>query len=282
MTTLRNRLGTPGTDVPAAVASPRSGVFRDAVAAELMKVRTLRSTYAFLAGGVIATALGALILFFLVQSYDAATATERANFETADPTVVTMPFVMFFIGAIGAMLITSEFTTKSIGPTLIAVPQRRTLMGAKAAVAALVGLLGGLLFSLLAFADARLLFGDRPAPLNPWPQWTDGIPTVLSAALMVLVTCLVALGLGAVMRSTASALTTLGALVLVSPIFAHFLPTVWQLRFGSILLPNLTPQLAGSNHPYLLSQGGAAAVTAAYVTLALSAGAISLSRRDAS
>lgn len=275
-------MSTPRTPTgTAAVGPPRSGVCRDAVAAELMKVRTLRSTYAFLAGGVLATAFGALILFFLVQSYDVAAPADRENFETADPTVVTMPFVAFFVGAIGAMLVTSEFTTRSIGPAMLAVPQRRILLGAKVAVTAVVGSAGGLVFSLLAFADARLLLGDRPAPLNPWPQWTDAIPTVLAAALVVLVTCLVALGLGAVFRSTAAALTSLGALVLVSPIFAHFLPTDLQLGFGSILLPNLTPQLAGGNHPYLLSPGGAAAVTAAYVVLALGAGAISLSRRDA-
>jgi ABC-2 type transport system permease protein len=265
---------------PAAVTAPRSDGFRDAVAAEWMKVRTLRSTWAFLAGDVIATALGALILFFLVQSYDAATPADRANYETADPTVVTMPFVMFFVGAIGAMLITSEYTTRSIGPALLAVPRRRLLIGAKATVAGLVGLGCGTVFALLAFADARLLLGDRPKPINPWPQWTDAIPTILCATLIVLVTCLVAMGLGAVVRSTAAALTTLGGLVLVAPVFAHFLPTVWHLRFASVLLPNLTPQLAGSDHPYLLSQGGAAAVTTGYVVLALAAGAISFSRRD--
>lgn len=282
MTTLRHSPDAAEAAPAPAVAPPRSGAYRDAVAAELMKVRTLRSTWAFLAGGVVATAFGALILFFLVQSYDAATPAEQGNYETADPTVVTMPFVMFFVGAIGAMLITSEFTRGSIGPSLLAVPQRRVLMGAKATVAGLVGLGCGLLFSLLAFADARLLLGNRPKPLNPWPQWTEAIPTVLCATLVVMVTCLVAMGLGAIMRSTAAALTTLGALVLVSPIFAHFLPTVWQLRFGSILLPNLTPQLAGPNHPYVLSQGGAIAVTAAYVILAVGLGAISFSRRDAS
>ncbi|GIE34340.1 hypothetical protein Ait01nite_073850 [Actinoplanes italicus] len=272
MTLLRTR--------PRTAPVTRPSPLRDAVAAEWMKVRTLRSTWAFLAGGVIATALGALILFFLVQSYDAATPAERANFETADPTVVTMPFVMFFVGSIGAMLITSEYTTRSIGPALLAVPQRRLLIGAKAAVAGLAGAGCGAVFALLAFADARLMLGDRPAPINPWPRWTDAIPTVLCAALIVTVTCLVALGLGAVMRSTAAALTTLGGLVLVAPIFAHFLPTVWQLRLASVLLPNLTPQLAGSDHPYLLSQGGAAAVTAGYVLLALAAGAISFARRD--
>lgn len=281
MTMLQTRPDTVDSITTPAVDPPLSGSFRDAVAAELMKVRTLRSTWAFLAGGVIATALGAMILYFLVQSYDAASLADRANYETADPTVVTMPFVMFFVGAIGAMLITSEYTTRSIGPALLAVPQRRLLLGAKATVTGLVGLGCGAVFALLAFAAARLLLGNRPKPINPWPQWTDAIPTVLCATLIVLATCLVAMGLGAVLRSTAATLTTLGALVLVAPIFAHFLPTVWQLRLASILLPNLTPQLAGSNHPYLLSQGGAAAVTATYVLLALTAGAISFKRRDA-
>ncbi|MEU4690869.1 ABC transporter permease [Actinoplanes sp. NPDC023714] len=246
-----------------------------AIAAEWMKVRTLRSTWALLAGGVIATGVGALILFLLVGSYDAASAADRANFETADPTVVTMPFVMFFVGAIGAMLITSERT-----PALLAVPQRRVLLSAKAVVAGLIGLGCGALFALLAFADARLMLGDRPAPINPWPQWTDAVPTVLCATLIMVVTCLVALGLGTVLRSTAAAITTLGALVLVCPIFAHFLPAVWQLRFASVLLPNLTPQLAGSDHPYLLSQGGAAAVAAVYVIVTLGLGALSFRHRD--
>jgi ABC-2 type transport system permease protein len=256
--------------------------FRDAAAAEIMKVGTLRSTYAFLTAGVLAMLLGGLILFLLVMSYDAAPAAERANYETADPTVVTMPFVMFFVGSIGAMLMTSEFTTGSISGALLAVPRRRTLLVAKATAAGLVGLAGGVVFAALAFAAAKLTLGDRPAPLNPWPQWTDAVPTVLCAALVVLITSLVGLGLGAVLRSTAGALTTLGGLVLVSPIFAHFLPTVWQLRLGSILLPNLTPQLAGSNHPYLLSQGGAATVAVAYVLVVLGAGVISFNRRDAS
>ncbi|GAA4964889.1 ABC transporter permease [Actinoplanes utahensis] len=284
MTILQNRPDTAAAAAPAApapAAAPRrSGAFRDAIAAEFMKVRTLRSTWAFLAGGVAVTALGALILLMLVQSYDAASAADKQNYETADPTVVTMPFVMFFVGAIGAMLITSEYTTRSIGPARLAVPQKRILIGAKATVAALIGLVAGGLFAGLAFLDAKLMLGDRPQPINPWPQWTDAMPTLLSATLIVTVTTLIAMGLGTLLRSTAAALTTLGALVLVAPVFAHFLPDVWQLRLASILLPNLTHQLAGSNHPYLLSQAGAAAVTAAYVLLAVGAGALAFRRRD--
>ena len=256
--------------------------FRDVAAAEWMKLRTVRSTYAFLAASAATTVAGLLILTLMIQSYDRATVADRAHFETADLTVVVMPFVMFFLGSVGAMAITSEFTTGSIGPGLVAVPHRRTLLAAKAAVTGAVGLLGGLLVALLACAGTTLLVGDRGAPLDPWPVWTDALPTIASAALVVLVTSAVALGLGAVLRSTASALLTLGALILVAPVVVSFLPGVWQLRFGSVLLPNLTSQLAGGDHPYLLSQAGAAAVLAAYVVVVLGAGAVSFSRRDAS
>ncbi|MEV4708975.1 ABC transporter permease [Actinoplanes sp. NPDC049316] len=256
-------------------------LFLDVAAAEWMKLRTVRSTYAFLAGAVTATLAGMLILLLMVRAFDADTLADRAAYETADPTVVVMPFVAFFVGAIGAMMVTSEFTTGSVGPALLAVPQRRLLLGAKAALAGAVGGVGGLVFALLAVSGAMLLLGDRPAPLNPWHAWTDAVPTVLTAAAGVLVTACVGLGLGAVLRSTASALLTLGGLVLVAPVLAHFLPVTWQLRFGSVLLPNLPAQLAGADHPYLLSPAGAAAVMALYVAAALGAGAAAFRQRDA-
>lgn len=261
---------------------PPVPVFRDAVAAEWLKLRTLRSTYAFLGGAAVATLLGMLILFLLIGAFDQATPAEQGSFETADVTVVVMPFVLFFVGSIGAVSITSEFTTGSIGPGLLAVPRRRMLLGAKAAVAGTLGLLCGLLFALSAVTGATLLLGDRPAPLNPWQTWTDPAATVFSAAAVGLATSVVALGLGAVLRSTAAATLTLGGLILVAPVFAHFLPSAWHLRFASILLPNLTPQLAGVDHPYLLSRAGAAVVLVGYVLAVLGAGLLTFTRRDAS
>jgi ABC-2 type transport system permease protein len=253
----------------------------DIAAAEWLKLRSVRSTWAFLAGGVAASAFGMLVLSLLVRAFDQDTPADRANYETADPTVVVMPFVMFLVGAVGAMSITSEFGTGTIGPGLLAVPRRRVLLAAKATVTGAVGLTAGLVFALLSVAGAMLLLGDRPAPLNPWPHRPDALPTVLCSALVVLVTTAVALGLGALLRSTAAALTTLGGLVLVAPVFAHFLPTDWHLRFASVLLPNLAPQLAGAEHAYLLSPLGAAAVLTGYVVVALGAGALALDRRDA-
>ncbi|MCO1654833.1 ABC transporter permease [Pseudonocardia humida] len=268
-------------DDTAAPTAPRPPAFRDAVAAEWMKLRTVRTTYALLAGAAAATLLGLTVLALLVQDYDRAAPAERAAFEAADPTVAVMPFVGFLIGSIGAMVITSEYTTGSIGPGLLAVPQRGLLLGAKATVAATVGAIGGLLFALLSCVGTIVLLGDRPAPLNPWPTWTDAVPTVVGAALVVLTTSAVALGLGAVLRSTAATLVTLGGLGLVVPMFAHALPTTLHLLLASILIPNLAPQLAGADHPYLLSPVGAAAAAVVWVVAALAAGAFALDRRDA-
>ncbi|MGC4900427.1 ABC transporter permease [Micromonospora echinospora] len=280
MTALQNRPAAVdvGEEAPS-VSGMR--LFRDVVASEWMKLRTIRSTYGFVLGAVVVAVFGMLALFFLIQSFDQATPAEQANYEVAEPTVVVMPFVMFFISCIGGMLITSEFTSGSIGPGLLAVPQRWILLAGKGAVAASVGLVSGFLFSLLATIGAMAMLGDRPAPLNPWPAWTDAIPIVLTAGVVVLVASLVALGFGALLRSTAGALLTMGGLIMVAPVFAHFLPTTWQLRVGSVLLPNLIPQLAGVGNPYLLSQVGAAAVLALYLLLALGAGAVTFRRRDA-
>ncbi|WP_214405911.1 ABC transporter permease [Pseudonocardia lacus] len=274
---------TTTTDtVGSAIPSPsRARVFRDAVAAEWLKLRTVRTTYALLACAGAATLVGLTVLALAVQEFDHATAAERADVEAADPTVAVMPLVAFFVGSIGAMVFTSEFGTGSIGPGLLAVPRRRLLLAAKATVAAAAGALAGLLFALLSFACAVLLVGNRPAPLNPWPAWTDAIPMVAGATVVVTTTSAVALGLGAVLRSTAATLVALGALVLVVPMFAHALPAALHLRLASILIPNLAPQLAGGDHPYLLSPAGAAVAAAVWVLVALGGATVALDRRDA-
>ena len=50
MSTLQDDEKAVGIDIPATAGPTRSRVFRDAVFAELMQMRTLRSTRAFLAG----------------------------------------------------------------------------------------------------------------------------------------------------------------------------------------------------------------------------------------
>jgi hypothetical protein len=49
-------------------------------------------------------------------------APHRGSFEGGDPAVMVMPFVTFFVGVLGALAITTEFSTGSLGPSLVTVP----------------------------------------------------------------------------------------------------------------------------------------------------------------
>ncbi|GII33996.1 ABC transporter permease [Planotetraspora mira] len=252
----------------------------DVAAAEWLKLRTMRAAWVVWAGAAVSTLIGLIIIMGHVGSYDQATPGQQASFESADPAVAVMPLVAFFIGTLSALVMTTEFSTGSIAPSLVAVPQRRTLLAAKSVVVTCVALAGGVLFASLSQIGAMLILGDRPAPLNPWTHWWEAVPPAAGTAVTTLATGLVALGLGAVLRSAAATVAVIGALTLVVPMFAHVLPEPVHLWVASVLIPNLAPQIAGAESAYLLAPPVAAAVLAFYVVVTLGAASLSFSRRD--
>ncbi|GAA4568938.1 ABC transporter permease subunit [Planotetraspora kaengkrachanensis] len=270
----------PPRNAPAETAVAGVTSVMDVVAAEWLKLRTMRSTWAVWAGAAACTLIGLVVIMSHVASYDQATPQEQASFESADPAVAVMPLVAFFIGSLGVLAITSEYSTGSIAPSLVVVPQRRLLLAAKTVVVACVALAGGVLFAGLSQIGAMLILGDRPAPLNPWAHWWESVPSAAGTAVTTLATGLVALGLGVVLRSAAATTAVMGALTLVVPMFAHMLPEPVHLWVASVLIPNLAPQIAGQESAYLLSPPAAIAVLTVYVVVALGAASLSFSRRD--
>lgn len=254
----------------------------DLLRSEWLKLRTMRATYLALAGAVLALLAGTAIVLTTVAAYDASTPAERADFDPANPLVTVLPFAIYFIGMLGGLTMTVEYGTRSIAASLLAVPRRRDLLTAKTLVVAATTAMSGTTVAVTSTAAAWLIIGNRPAPINPWTTATDALSSILSGALVVTVTGLVALGLGTVLRSTAATVGVLGAITLVVPIFAHFLPAPWHLRLASVLLPNLASQVAGTEDtPYLFSPPIAFVVLMAYAAVALTAGLVSLTRRDA-
>ncbi|WP_143043736.1 ABC transporter permease [Nonomuraea jiangxiensis] len=270
----------PPRQAPPGIVGSGLASLPDVVAAEWLKLRTLRSTWAVWAAATASSLLALLVLIIHVGSYDQAPPQERASFEGADPAVMVMPFVAFFIGVVGALAITTEFSTGSLGPSLAAVPRRWTLLAAKIVVVTCVASASGVLLAGLSQIVAILVLGDRPPPLNPWTNGWEAAASATGTAVTTLATGLVALGLGAVLRSTTATVTAIGAFTVVLPSFAHFLPDALHLWVASMLIPNLAPQIVGADSAYLLSPPAAIAVLAFYVVVALGAGGLSLSRRD--
>lgn len=253
----------------------------DVIAAEWLKLRTVRSTYGLLAAIAAIMLLGFVIVFAVALDFDRSTADERAHFDAGDARLLVIPFTQFCLAALGALVMTSEHGTGMIRPSLVAVPHRRTMVAAKAVVVGGVTLVLGQVIAFATFLGSWLISGGRPAPLWPWATVSDAFGEVASSGLSVALAALVGLGLGLVIRSTAGTLVTLGGLLFVIPPFAYFLPAPWDDRVAAVMLPNLAPQLAGNADVGVLSPIGALAVMVAYVGVALGVGAFALTKRDA-
>ncbi|MDP9867738.1 MULTISPECIES: ABC transporter permease [Streptosporangium] len=254
----------------------------DVLAAEWLKLRSVRSTWYVLGLVALAVPVAAFLALQGVNGWDGLPPERRTRFQAPPVEQVLLPLVQLCMGVLAVLSITSEYATGTIRASLAAVPRRRRVLAGKAVVVAGISLLGGLLFLAGAFAAGRAVVGDRPlSPGYVTPPEAE-IPMLLASGLSVAVVALVGLGLGAVLRSAAGAIVTVSALLFVLPVVAALLPAPWGGRAGSVLLPDLAGQLV--DHPSAvgdLPPLGALAVLAAYVVAALGAGAAVLTRRDA-
>jgi ABC-type transport system involved in multi-copper enzyme maturation permease subunit len=252
----------------------------DVLAAEWLKIRTVRSTYYVLLAVLLMVALGAVLAWAGVDGWDKLTPARRAHFQATPMEQVILPAVQFTLAVLGVLAITSEYATGMIGTSLTAMPGRRRLLAAKAAVAGSVALVAGLAAEFGLFFAGRLIVGDRPIPGNTGPL-IHQVPRVACLGLSVMVIALVGLGLGTVLRSTAGALTSIAALLFVLPVLAHFLPAPWSDRVAAVLPAGLPLQLAHAASRAVLSPTWALVILIAYVAVALLAGTSLIARRDA-
>lgn len=252
----------------------------DVLRSEWLKLRSVRSSWSVPAVTVFAPALGALMAVLITAEFDRSSAELRATFAPADMSIVMLPLVQLAVGAVAALVITSEFGTGMIRPTLVSVPGRSVLFGAKALVVGAVALVTGLVASFGLYAVSWAAVGDRPAPIRPWESVESGLMTPVAGGIAVTVAALLALGLGAAIRSTAGTLVTVTVLIFVVPGMAALLPAPWDERVFAVSLLNLAPQLAGGAD-MVLSPLGAAIAAVTYAVIPLGMGAVSLKRRDA-
>jgi ABC-2 type transport system permease protein len=243
--------------------------FRHAARMEWIKLRSLRSVRWTLAGGIAGT---------IVIGIAAGLSTRGT---AGDPTSSVLEGVILgqvITGLLGVLAMTGEYSSGMIRVTLAAVPRRRLVLLAKAAVTGMVFLAAGELTMLAAFilGTAALRSGV--------PHPSLGSPAVLRAVLMtgayLALTGLTGLGLGAVVRHSAAAVATLVSGLFVAPVVigaatrsaARFMP---ELIAGNSLAA-VKPAAGFPWSPWL-----ELGIVALYPAALLAAGAWLLVRRDA-
>jgi ABC-2 type transport system permease protein len=260
-------------------AQPGYG-FRSVAQMEWLKLRSVRST-AWIAAVFAAGMIGLAILVMSHQHWATMNAADRATFDPTEMSFAGLAIGQLAFGVLGALVITSEFSSGMIRATLAAVPRRRQLLAAKAAVLGAVTLAAGELFAFGAFAAGEAVLR------SPAPHATLGQPGVLRAVLMAgaypALIALIAVGLGAVIRHTAGAISAVVGILFVLPLILVPLGTSIQNSVGQFM-----PMLIAENSlsavkavPHSLTPGAGFAVLCGYAVIALAAGGWALARRDA-
>ena len=263
----------------ASAAAPGYG-FRSAARMEWLKLRSVRSTAWVLlvfAAGVI----GLAVLVLAHQHWATMSPADRASFDPTENSFAGLTIGQLAFGVLGALVITTEFSSGMIRATLAAVPNRPLLLAAKAAVLAAVTLAAGEVLAFGAFAIGEAVLK------SPAPHAALGQPGVLRAVLMAgaypALIALLALGLGAVIRHTAGAISAVVGVLFVLPLILVPLGTSIQNSVGQFM-----PMLIAENSmtavkpvAHSLSPGVGFAMLCLYAAAALAAGGWALARRDA-
>jgi ABC-2 type transport system permease protein len=252
--------------------------FAGVLRSEWVKVRSLRSsTLTLVAAAVILISVG--LIFAATFGSDS----DGVNGVT-DPTGVTLSggmFAQLVVGVLGVLTISSEYSTGMIRSTLTGVPARVPVLVGKAMVVA-----GTVFPAMLAAALVVFFSGQSIMKANGHPSAAIGDTGVLGALLGSAVTmsgvALMGLALGALVRNTAGAISTLVGLVFIVPgLGGLVLPASWRDDVLKFLPSNASDAFAAiTPAANLLGAGAGAAVFTAWVAVPLLAAAVLLRRRD--
>jgi ABC-2 type transport system permease protein len=195
---------------------------------EWTKFASLRSTWLTAAVTVfLALSVGALASSGQARGYAEIPAADRAAWDPTAASLTAITVAQLAIGVLGVLVITGEYATGSIQPSLLAVPRRGRLLAAKAGVFTLVAVLLGQLIGFASFYLGQAFFAG-----NDVPHATLGQPevarAVIGGGLYLAALGLLGLGLGTLLRSSAGAIGTLVAITLLVRAVAQALPDQWR------------------------------------------------------
>ena len=261
----------------------RAGV-AGALRSEFTKLRSVRSTYWALLLLVLAGIAWSVANCAGVAAHWAQTPPGQRVIDATQDSVVGLALLgQLVVVVLGALAITSEYSTGMIRTSLTVLPRRGVVYAAKAAVLAAVTLVIALVTSFAAFFIGQyLLRSTHQAATLGQP---NVLRAVLATALYIALSSLFSFGIGAMLRSTAGALTAAYGFLFLVPQLAKALPSQWYadavrwLPGGEVTnaITNTQRQLP----QHLFTAWGEFAVFGGYTAVVLVAGALLLRRRDA-
>jgi ABC-2 type transport system permease protein len=297
---------------PLPPAAGQAGL-RGVIASEFTKLRSVRSTYWTIAALIIVSVgISAIAGFGMASNIHNQPWNKAGTDATQDSLIAFFELGQLIIAVIGAMIITSEYSTGMIRTSLTAMPRRGTVYLGKLIVLTSVTLVVSLVTSFLAFFTGQAalsgsgvsasLFHSVTIPAGVQLNQTGNGPTtyvfqgtdvissgtvltaVAGTALFVTVVALIAFGLGAIIRHTAGAITSTIGLMFVLSIIIQILPDNWRweiMRFFPDAAGRVISVTIGPANPHLWSAWPQFLVTVIWAVALVGIGGYLFHRRDA-
>jgi len=244
--------------------------WRRALAAEAVRLTSTRSLRWTLVAFAVVTPVIAVFV--------ALTGSLQPDDTVMGGSLTAAPLAQIVAAALGAVVMTGEYSTGTVRPTFAAMPRRGTVLAAKAAVVAAAVFVAGLGSSVAAFAiGSVLLSGDGYATGEPFPALVGVAGSF--AALAVL-----GLAVGALLRHSAGAIAAVVGVVLLPPLLAPIFGDAQRWIAGAsptAALKKMTqtsdaaPDVVGS-----LGAWPSLALVAGYTAIVVAAAGLTLRARD--
>jgi ABC-2 type transport system permease protein len=264
------------------VARPGAAGFGWLLRAEWTKIRSVRSTaWSLVLLAVAAIGLNTLVVSLAIAKWSTTPAAVKASY-AADPTgflAAALALAQIPLCVLGAMVITSEYSTGMIRSSVLAVPRRLPMLAAKAAVFGAVALVVGEAVGFASFLVAQAIIGTR-LPESLGDPATARAVFGVGAYLAVL--GLFSFAVGALVRHTGAAITAIVGFVLVLSSLASLIPGTAG-RYIVAYLPTNAGLLITHAHLQpgdLLTPWQGFGVFCAWTAVLLAAAGYALKRRD--
>ena len=247
---------------------------------EWIKLRTVRSTiWSYATVIVISLGMSAIMSASLDLAGREIPAVEQATF-LAQPATFGVFFGQLVVAVLGVLAISGEYSTGMIRSSITATPKRLPMLAAKAIVLVVCTFVVGLISTVGSALVAMMMLagqGITPSLTDP-----DLLLPLLGGALYLALVSVFALGVGAILRSSAGGIAAALGIVLLLPIVLSMIPAVWAADLAPYLLSNAGLASFG------LDLGGAGLeawqnilIVLGWVAVSLAGAAVLLKRRDA-
>lgn len=288
MTTTAVPVSSTRAALPA--ARGRAG-FGGALRSEFTKIRSVRSTYwSLLALVVITIGIGALFAFGRVQNFSqnlsqmppGALAAQRAHAisQATEQSLFGLILGQLVIAVLGALTITSEYSTGMIRTSLSVMPRRGVSLAAKAVVFGAIALVVGLVTSFISYFVGQAILSTQH--INSTIGQPGVLRAVIGGGLFLAVCGLLSFGLGAIIRHTAGAITASIGVLFVLFILSGFLPNNWAVHIDKWIPFNAGGAIwENQSGTAMFSPWVGFAVFCGYAAVALAAGLWRFRNKDA-